>query len=869
MSVMNPDSIDFKPSRFTIRIKQLIVITAILVASLTGLILAATYFFRSDTEARVQETNLRFAEIGASRVHLELQNYRIMAEDLLRRNAELVSTEERGIVFCALASSAGQGLHYNRTIVDADFMAVQGGLDGIARRIGDDAREFTKSFRGGQTALNISPSFNIPLLGLSFPRREGGLLLVIVEPGELLKTFSNVGATESFLVDTKGRVVAHPTSNLVLSRENLSALGIVQFMLAGNLDNGQVRYRDSRGYQLGSYKKLGAEGLAMIVSTPEDRAFEAVYAIQRRNVYITIAFLNMAMLVVFFFSRRFSVPIIRLVDATKQMETGDYNVKIRPAAGDEIGILTNSFLKMAKVIKDYTDNLEQKVDDRTRELRQAKHETDDILSNVSQGIITVNRDGIINSEYSAMVERIFGTKNIAGRSIADLVKVTPEIEALLSRYLTQLFTNSYASEDMVRSLNPLSEWTYSPEKGTDTSLKFLRFTFARIYEPEPFEAAARENLNVVPNKGKRRKVEKLMAVIEDRTAHNELERELENRRAQQSAKIEMFYQILTLDSAVFSDFVREGLESLDEVEAKLGSMTADHEQNIILLRAVSREVHTLKGNARALSLDLISRVAHELEDGFARLLESGGDFTASMKDDVLPRLVMLREEVQDAVNLFKKIVESRGPQSRISSVDDSSIGEILHNVTEKEAGALGKEVSLNYDNRLRNPLPGVLFSKLKSVLIHILRNSVGHGIEEPDTREHAGKNRAGKIVVQISLSSKSKRLAASCYRIVCEDDGRGLDPQLIRSKAIEKGLLKRAGADKMNDEESRDLIFLPGFSTAATITETSGRGMGMDIVRHELKELGGEIQVESVTGQFTRFTILIPAKEWTSGARSH
>lgn len=135
-------------------------------------------------------------------------------------------------------------------------------------------------------------------------------------------------------------------------------------------------------------------------------------------------------------------------------------------------------------------------------------------------------------------------------------------------------------------------------------------------------------------------------------------------------------------------------------------------------------------------------------------------------------------------------------------------------------------------------------------LMHIIRNSVDHGIEEPESRRLAGKPETGKVVLE------AKHTGGEVW-IVIQDDGRGLDRQKILEKAEEKGLLTKNPAD-LSDSDVFHYIFAPGFSTKDAITEFSGRGVGLDVVSKNITELGGAIQIESTLGQGTTFKIKIP-----------
>jgi len=140
---------------------------------------------------------------------------------------------------------------------------------------------------------------------------------------------------------------------------------------------------------------------------------------------------------------------------------------------------------------------------------------------------------------------------------------------------------------------------------------------------------------------------------------------------------------------------------------------------------------------------------------------------------------------------------------------------------------------------------------LSDPLIHMVRNSVDHGLEPPDVREAAGKSRAGTVNLHAAQRGNSVVITVS-------DDGRGIDCERIRRKVVSKGLVGHAEAYALTDRELVPYIWHPGLSTAETITEISGRGVGMDIVKSRIENLSGAVDVRSIPGQGTTFTIRLP-----------
>jgi two-component system, chemotaxis family, sensor kinase CheA len=161
---------------------------------------------------------------------------------------------------------------------------------------------------------------------------------------------------------------------------------------------------------------------------------------------------------------------------------------------------------------------------------------------------------------------------------------------------------------------------------------------------------------------------------------------------------------------------------------------------------------------------------------------------------------------------------------------------------------LGKEVELITDGA-ETELDKTVIEKLGDPLVHIIRNSVDHGIESPEARERAGKPKAGSIKLVA-------RHSGAYVLINVSDDGKGLDREAIRTKAVERGLL--APGQDLTDQEIFNLVFEPGFSTAKKVTTVSGRGVGMDVVKREIDSLGGSVQLASEPGAGMSVTLKIP-----------
>jgi two-component system chemotaxis sensor kinase CheA len=166
------------------------------------------------------------------------------------------------------------------------------------------------------------------------------------------------------------------------------------------------------------------------------------------------------------------------------------------------------------------------------------------------------------------------------------------------------------------------------------------------------------------------------------------------------------------------------------------------------------------------------------------------------------------------------------------------------------ARQLKKEINLELVGE-ETDLDKNLVEALADPLVHLVRNAVDHGIESPEEREQAGKQRIGRVV--LSAEQEGDHIL-----LMITDDGKGMDANILRAKAVEKGLLDKDAADRLTELECYNLIFAPGFSTKTEISDVSGRGVGMDVVKTKISQLNGTVNVFSSKGQGSRIVIKVP-----------
>jgi len=260
-----------------------------------------------------------------------------------------------------------------------------------------------------------------------------------------------------------------------------------------------------------------------------------------------------------------------------------------------------------------------------------------------------------------------------------------------------------------------------------------------------------------------------------------------------------------------------------------------------LMREVERlrEVR-LRQEERARELDrvvtLLARQGLLAETAEARTLLAG--VGRAMKSD--------GEETADVVDALEEGLKA------ITTRPVRTILEPLQRMARDLSRQLGKEARLSVVGA-EVSLDRRLLEKLNGALVHLLRNAVDHGLETPSERERTGKHHEGALTLRIEQQGNLLFLESS-------DDGRGIDVKGVRQAAESRGVAAPEELARMNDNQIRDLIFRPGFSTRNDVTDTSGRGVGLDAVRAAVETLQGRIEVASTLGQGTRFMLTLPVE---------
>jgi signal transduction histidine kinase len=536
----------------------------------------------------------------------------------------------------------------------------------------------------------------------------------------------------------------------------------------------------------------------------------------------------------------------------------------------------NTFVENKRLVTELTgmnENLEGIVAERTLALRQKTADIQSMLQNMPQGVLTIVAGNKIHPEYSAYLETIFETTSIANRDPMDLVFAHTNLGADSLSTVEVSIASVIGEDAMNYEFNSHLLITEFNVRMQDGRTKALELSWSPIVNDADV-------------------VEKLMVCVRDVT---ELKR-LANEASTQKRELEMIGEILSVSQEKFQDFMTTSMAFVDEnrtLTEQASGPTAE------LITQLFRNMHTVKGNARTYGLGNLTNTVHEAEQTYDDMRK--GQSTEWEPKSLLEQLDQVRGLLDEYAKINDTKLGRKGPGRRgnvekflmvektqvaqtlqaMQGVDTNDLAamraaldetqkllrrigtervpDLLAGVVESLpslAKELGKEppVVAIHDNGVlvRTQIGGLL----KNLFTHLLRNAIDHGIEVPATRLAAGKQAVGRIDLDV-------RIAGEDLTLVLRDDGQGMALDRIRQIAAERGLVEASA--RLSDEETAQLVFLAGFSTAEVVTEVSGRGVGMDAVKGFLEREGGRVDVRflgsrTATGHRPfEFVIVLPA----------
>ncbi|MDC0255381.1 ATP-binding protein [Bacteriovoracales bacterium] len=501
-------------------------------------------------------------------------------------------------------------------------------------------------------------------------------------------------------------------------------------------------------------------------------------------------------------------------------------------------ILSLKFAAAFSTAERLSNHLQEEVDIKTKVLKEEKEkainsekETSELLNNMKQAVFCIDGDGVISPPVSLFSKNIFN-ENIENKSIYDtLFKDVDRNSSTYSKVL-MVFAIVFESDDI--------QW-YAMKEELPSKVEFGNRVLKVAYGP-------------IMNEGV---VTKFMLVVEDVTKINDLEKRVKEEEERSAFKIKRLQEIVKNTKKEAKVFIRDTLIILKN--AKEAVENHDFDQ-------LFRAIHTLKGNARIYFLSCLSEELHLIETNLIKN-KNLSSIEKEFKNQVNIYIDLIKDifgkdvdetvlfdsdfvEIEkgkffSTINNIKTFLNKRDSSgallelTKLGSEDLLEILNVLHRTVKKMSFSLKKEVSL----KILGTSVYLSLEKstmIKDSLLHLIQNSVDHGIEKE-----------GVILIEVTGRD-------SYIDIILSDNGKGIDPEKVLSKAIQKGLVSQNEAEKLTQQKILELIMRAGFSTKEVATEYSGRGVGLDVVKVNIEKLDGNLAIASKLGHGTTFTISIP-----------
>jgi HPt (histidine-containing phosphotransfer) domain-containing protein len=546
-------------------------------------------------------------------------------------------------------------------------------------------------------------------------------------------------------------------------------------------------------------------------------------------------------------------------DFVHTLAGSEHDARVRLVMGLALGVMNLCFMavlvyfirnnmKMMTVIAEQNATLEHRVSERTAQLSQKTNDINAMLQNMKLGVSTVVPGNSIHPEYSNYMSTIFCIDKLAGKDLVETLFARSSLGVDAKDQVTVALGSILGEEEMMFNFNSHLLARETNLVQADGKQKIVQMDWSPIVNDDG-------------------KVDKVLLISQDVTHL----RELELNSAKQQEELDIISKIIRISVGKFNEFTESATGFLAQNRRFIGE-TKERDADVIT--ALFRNMHTIKGNARTFEFSHITNVAHNAEQAYDQLRKD-----PSAQWDSVAMLAEL-DAVQAAVSLYIHINEEKlgrkgraselltGRGSFVSNEQLAQLRSMVGNLAGAAAGSditqlrklvdgldlisLQRLVSGSVDSlaslarELKKPTPSVdvvngecafntqFAEALKSSLMHILRNSLDHGIESPEERLIAKKPEQGAVRFACIPHDGKVELHIS-------DDGRGLALHKLYEKGVAGGVF--SAGERPTPETIADIIFRSGLSTSTNVTQVSGRGVGMEAVRTFLKEQGATIRI--------------------------
>ena len=465
------------------------------------------------------------------------------------------------------------------------------------------------------------------------------------------------------------------------------------------------------------------------------------------------------------------------------------------------------------------------------EIKKAYNLNRKYLTTIKEGLLLIDENYIIMNQYSEYLTDMFERIDIQDESFIDLIYADTDKSGderkELERFLNFLFHNKTADLEMIMDLNPFKSKKIIIRKDDAVVREIIvNADFIRINDKDT--------------------VEFVMVIFEDITDILNFEKQLLDQKTKYQQEVESISAIIKSGPSLFINYLDESGVILNEISSNIRNL---HDTK--KLNHVFRQAHSLKGSSKHLELNHISSVSHRIEDILIEVRDNPEDVPQNFIEQIEDLIAELFAEFENLNIMIDKLKGFSMIRNVTTTMEKKNFLDEFLNSLPSMAESIAKDLDKNVTLEILNELDEIPFlSKIKNPLIHMLRNCIDHGIEDQFERLTKGKEITGRIILRLYKTD-------IYYNIEIKDDGSGVNFENVRRKAIEKNLIAE-NDDTVTRADLLKLIFTPGFSSKGKVTELSGRGYGLDIVKDAAEQLNGKVIFYTKIDIGTRIRLAIP-----------
>ena len=470
-----------------------------------------------------------------------------------------------------------------------------------------------------------------------------------------------------------------------------------------------------------------------------------------------------------------------------------------------------------------------------RKLEAARKETDEILDTVNEGLFLLNENQKIAGQYSACLPQLFGRNEVANLRFSDLIDglVKPKDMQTAQRFIGLLFRPD-VNRNLINDLNPLNEVELQiPDKSGTNKIRYLSFDFKRVEDE---------------------KEKNVLVTVNDITRRVMLATELEQEKQRNEQKMEMLTSILHADPSSLRSFIDLAFERFTSINMILKDQSTTNELFSRKLEKIFVEIHSFKGDSAMLGLTEFSDQAHRFEQKIKEVqtmpIISGNDFLGLAVH--LENLISYTEGIHEVSRKLSQYANNETNECVDNMPKNSTKWEKLKVLAKLVAEREKKRVYITLAGLSEPPLSRETERLINDLCVQLIRNSIVHSIESSHQRQNRHKPIQGRIDVNlVTLPNGDIELSVT-------DDGEGINYELIRAKALTMTKWDQAYVKTWGKKRLLKLIFEPGFSTATVLSKDAGQGMGMNVIRERITQVGGRLKVYNRYGVKCKFTATFP-----------